>query len=365
MMKNFPSNPTTGQTVTFGDVEYTFNGTSWKSIAQPIEGVDGLPGKSAYEIAVNEGFFTGTVEEYIEWLKGPAGQGIPAGGTTGQLLSKVSNTDYDSEWIDPPEGGGGGGSFDWTGARRASAFSSDIGMTVHGMSLSKRGNEALKIPTNAAYTYNLLDGASGVYLEYTSPSTYQMVGTSHQGMYYSRRRGFKIFEVFGLENTGNNTKLTAFIGTSSNNWGTSNDWKTDLPDMGYTLGVGFREGQANWQFITSSAGRNGTYTDLGVAKPTGTKILFSFEMSCDPGSNLVKIVLRDLTNNVTICDRFVEIYSDQEAGASLIGTTGDHGKIGGDSDYSARYFYSFFSTGSQEATVISYVHSRTHVETPF
>lgn len=35
--------------------------------------------------------------------------GVPAGGTTGQVLVKVTGTDYDVEWSDPPAGGGGGG----------------------------------------------------------------------------------------------------------------------------------------------------------------------------------------------------------------------------------------------------------------
>ena len=37
--------------------------------------------------------------------QGPTGAGVPIGGTTGQVLAKVSNTDYDTEWIDPPKGG--------------------------------------------------------------------------------------------------------------------------------------------------------------------------------------------------------------------------------------------------------------------
>lgn len=36
--------------------------------------------------------------------KGDKGEGIPAGGTTGQFLKKKSNTNYAYEWsdIDPP-----------------------------------------------------------------------------------------------------------------------------------------------------------------------------------------------------------------------------------------------------------------------
>lgn len=40
---------------------------------------------------------------------GPAGPGVAAGGTTGQILAKKSNTNYDTEWID--NAGGGGSSF--------------------------------------------------------------------------------------------------------------------------------------------------------------------------------------------------------------------------------------------------------------
>ena len=38
---------------------------------------------------------------------GPAGQGVPAGGTAGQVLTKVDETDYNTEWKDPTGGGGG------------------------------------------------------------------------------------------------------------------------------------------------------------------------------------------------------------------------------------------------------------------
>ena len=37
--------------------------------------------------------------------QGPAGPGVAAGGTTGQVLAKKSNTNYDTEWINPTSGG--------------------------------------------------------------------------------------------------------------------------------------------------------------------------------------------------------------------------------------------------------------------
>lgn len=40
---------------------------------------------------------------------GAAGVGVPSGGTTGQVLKKASNTNYDTVWADESGGGGGGG----------------------------------------------------------------------------------------------------------------------------------------------------------------------------------------------------------------------------------------------------------------
>lgn len=37
---------------------------------------------------------------------GLQGQGLAAGGTTGQILAKLSNVNFDTGWITPPSGGG-------------------------------------------------------------------------------------------------------------------------------------------------------------------------------------------------------------------------------------------------------------------
>lgn len=39
--------------------------------------------------------------------QGPAGPGVPTGGGAGQILAKSSSQNYDTHWIDPPEGSGG------------------------------------------------------------------------------------------------------------------------------------------------------------------------------------------------------------------------------------------------------------------
>ena len=47
---------------------------------------------------------------------GAPGPGVPTGGTTGQILAKASDEDYDGEWIDPPEMDAGQVSYDSTEA---------------------------------------------------------------------------------------------------------------------------------------------------------------------------------------------------------------------------------------------------------
>ncbi|WP_214199296.1 hypothetical protein [Novosphingobium profundi] len=46
---------------------------------------------------------------------GATGPGVAAGGSAGQILSKVDGTDYNTEWVDAPSGGSGGGGATITG----------------------------------------------------------------------------------------------------------------------------------------------------------------------------------------------------------------------------------------------------------
>lgn len=47
--------------------------------------------------------------------QGPAGPGVATGGTTGQVLAKKSNTNYDTEWINPLPYVPIGGIIEWDG----------------------------------------------------------------------------------------------------------------------------------------------------------------------------------------------------------------------------------------------------------
>lgn len=76
-----------------------------------INGDDGL---SAYDVWLGLGN-TGTEQEFLDSLKGDAGQGVPSGGTAGQILAKIDATDYNTQWIDAPTGGGSAEYPDMTG----------------------------------------------------------------------------------------------------------------------------------------------------------------------------------------------------------------------------------------------------------
>jgi len=90
----------TGDPTTEGvDGDFYINTTSWqifgpKATTWPagvdIVGADGADGVDG-----------------TDGTDGTNGQGVPTGGTTGQVLAKKSATDYDTEWKDAPSGSGG------------------------------------------------------------------------------------------------------------------------------------------------------------------------------------------------------------------------------------------------------------------
>lgn len=74
--------------------------------AQGIQGVKGDTGAQGPQGIQGVKGDTGT-----QGIQGPAGPGLVTGGTTGQILSKKSNTDYDTQW--GPNTGG------WTVVRKS------------------------------------------------------------------------------------------------------------------------------------------------------------------------------------------------------------------------------------------------------
>ena len=65
-------------------------------------------------------------QDGAEGPQGPAGPGVAAGGTTGQVLVKSSDADYDTEWV-TPGGGGGSGAVETVSFNSGVVFAEDNG----------------------------------------------------------------------------------------------------------------------------------------------------------------------------------------------------------------------------------------------
>jgi hypothetical protein len=100
---------------------------------------------------------------------GAAGQGVVVGGTTGQVLAKVSATDYDTEWV-AQSGGGSGGSEFAAGTGVATTYVSSV---VVGGTTFAQGTVEGEINSDQGYFSIDYAGATGITIATTSaPSTY-------------------------------------------------------------------------------------------------------------------------------------------------------------------------------------------------
>jgi hypothetical protein len=99
---------------------------------------------------------------WLEW-QGPAGEGIASGGTTGQVLAKASDDDFDTEWVDEP-----GGSYEPAGAVATHAA---LTTGVHGLAIT------------AGQTLTVTTGGTLGSAAYTASTAYATAGHNHTGTY--------------------------------------------------------------------------------------------------------------------------------------------------------------------------------------
>jgi hypothetical protein len=111
---------------------YTYNSDAWQALgASGTNGTNGIDGKTVLNgtsnptatVGANGDFFINTTSNTLfgpkaagAWptgvslvgsagTNGTNGQGIPTGGTSGQVLAKVNNTDFNTQWVTPSSGG--------------------------------------------------------------------------------------------------------------------------------------------------------------------------------------------------------------------------------------------------------------------
>ena len=85
-------------------------------------GADGAPGKDGAD-----------GKDGAPGEKGDPGEGVPTGGAAGQLLAKRTAADYDTRWVDPPEGGSvSGGGVASTGMTVTVSAQENDGYTLSG-----------------------------------------------------------------------------------------------------------------------------------------------------------------------------------------------------------------------------------------
>jgi hypothetical protein len=82
---------------------------------------------------------------------GPAGAGVPTGGTAGQVLAKIDGTDYNDHWIDPPAMGT---SIDDTATSTTSVYSSTKTTDLVNAEAAARQSASNKF--NANFTQTIL-----------------------------------------------------------------------------------------------------------------------------------------------------------------------------------------------------------------
>jgi len=97
---------------------YVWDGSAWSSLGT-LAGPQGPTGATGATGAAG-----------TDGADGADGIGVDAGGTTGQVLAKASNTDYDTEWVDQTGGGGTpGGSDTQVQFNDGGSFAGDSGLT--------------------------------------------------------------------------------------------------------------------------------------------------------------------------------------------------------------------------------------------
>lgn len=132
---------------------------------QGIQGLQGDAGPQGIQGIQGETGLTGaTGPQGIQGIQGAtgatgaAGPGVAAGGTTGQVLAKVSAADYDTEWVDQTGGGTGATNLGYTADPTGGIVTSNTG-TDASVPLADGTNAGLMAPAQHTKLAGIAPGA--------------------------------------------------------------------------------------------------------------------------------------------------------------------------------------------------------------
>lgn len=210
--------------------------------------VSGDAGYTFYH-TVNKKVYTWDGSAWLD-LTGGAINGLPIGGSGGQILAKIDGTDYNVEWIDAPSGGG---------TQNLQSVTTEGNTTNNGISITNSFFNAESVGTDKYYMYF---NASGLRLSQSgstlNPLTFNRIadewsilapttvdaGTSQQRIVFPNvdvisdsvfAQGFEVKGAAWIE--GNlrigNTGAQAYIDTSN----LTNAWSFNFPNKSGTIAL--------------------------------------------------------------------------------------------------------------------------------
>jgi len=152
---DFPNSPSVNDTFTINNRTWKWNGVTWDAvISTTVVGPTGPKGDTgatgAQGIQGIKGDTGATGNTGATGATGTAGPGLVSGGTTGQILSKASSTNYDTTWVSTSSFG--------------FATTSYVDTSISGLS------STYLTQSNAASTYLTFTNANSTYAPLVSPT---------------------------------------------------------------------------------------------------------------------------------------------------------------------------------------------------
>jgi hypothetical protein len=160
---------------------------------------------------------------------GYTGSGVPSGGTTGQVLKKNSNTDYDTIWGTVSGGGGTGGTLTSNLDTSTYSITNNSNLTINGSTGNMTAND-LTIGNNTSSTGITLRAIGGKGITFKGIASNDIISVSGASPTFrieaspnspstslSSGNGVMSYNHYGADTNGNQIMSTQFISMVDNN----------------------------------------------------------------------------------------------------------------------------------------------------